>query len=248
MMSESSWLVCPHRLKQAKRRLFCFPFAGGGASVYFNWSRRLSEFGTEVLMVQLPGRESRINEMFCDDIQEVVSELILAMEPYCDIPFSFFGHSMGSVIAYELAWTRQQQFLPLPDTIFLSGRNPPFKPVYRKKISQLPYQAFVQEMIEFGNLPDTVLNEPDLMEIIVPIMRADISMLDKHQTTSQAKLTCGLVILGGQDDPWTTEHDLWDWQRHATMPLRCKIFPGDHFFIRTHESAVIQTVHENMMD
>jgi len=155
-MKLDKWIRIAKPNPNATMRLFCFPYAGGGASVYRLWQDQLPS-QIEVCAIQLPGRENRINEKPFLRIQSLAKELTRVIQPYLDRPFSFFGHSMGSLIAYELTQQINQKYARLPQHLMVSARRAPHLPDPDSPLHQLPENQFLEAVQQrYNSVPDIV--------------------------------------------------------------------------------------------
>lgn len=227
----SLWLQRPAPRAQARARLFCFPYAGVGAAVYRLWPAGLPE-ELEVCAVQLPGRANRLHEPALASIPALVDALVPALVPHLDIPFAFFGHSMGAVLAYEVARVLHSCGGPLPKHLVVSGRRPPHVPNPDPPLHVLPDAQFVAEIeLRYGGIPPEVKAEPDLMELLLPCLRADVEALETFQPPQRPALPMPITAFGGVHDRLVPKSHLeaWRGETHGTFWVR--VFPGDHFYL-----------------
>lgn len=224
-----------------KLQLFCFPYAGGGASIFTSWKSRLAPDIT-LLPVQLPGRESRLIEAPMDSIQEIVQSLVPAMVPYVHKPFAFFGHSMGALIAFETARQLYSQTGILPVHIIVSAKSAPHLPYSKKQLHDLADQSFTEELRLMQGTPEEVLQNAELMQIIMPRLRADFKACETYICEPGNPLSCPMTVFGGMKDFEVTTDSLHAWQQHTTLPIDVRMFEGNHFFIHEQEQEVISAV------
>lgn len=220
-------------------RLFCLPFAGGGASIYRTWARELP--GIDVVAVQLPGREDRYGEPAYTNLRRLTADLATAIEPMLDRPAVFFGHSMGGAIAYQLAVDLKARGLG-PRLLILSARHAPHVPLSRPPIHTLSDEAFVGELRKLSGTPTAVLDNRELMDFLLPILRADFELCDTHACAREAAIDVPLLLFGGVDDATAPRHALEAWREYSSGALELKMFPGGHFFLQTHQAAVLQAI------
>jgi medium-chain acyl-[acyl-carrier-protein] hydrolase len=226
------WIAYRRPLAHPRLRLFCFPYGGGSAAIYRDWAGHLPA-GVELCPVQLPGRERRLAEPPHERVEPLAAELAGALRPLMDVPFAFFGHSMGAVIGYELARELRRTGGPAPAALLLSGRRAPQVPPREPPIHALPDAEFTAEIQRLGGTPAEVLREPEIMEIFLPLLRADITLCERHtgEFRPGAPLDVPFFLYGGDADPDVTPGDVRAWGELTTAPAAVRIFPGDHFFL-----------------
>lgn len=228
---KSSWLLRYVERPHARGRLFCFPHAGVGGSAYRLWHRSLPE-GLDVCAIQPPGREDRLREPPHSSIAGMVEDLLPALRPALDLPFAFFGHSMGAVVAAEVARSLEQQGAALPSHLFVSGRRPPHVPGSETPIHRLPDAEFTDKLQErYGGIPAELLKEPEIMQLLLPGLRADFCALETHRPPRRGPLSCAISVFGGADDPLTPREHLEAWRNETRAAFRVRVFPGGHFYL-----------------
>lgn len=222
-------------------RLFCFPFAGGGASFYRAWIERLSP-DVQVLPVQLPGREARMRETSHDRIEPLVASLAGVLGPHLDQPYAFFGHSMGALIAFELARELRRRHAPPPASLLVSGHRAPQLPRRTAARHALPEPALVAELRRLGGTPPEVLAHPELMALLLPLLRADFAVVETYAYRDEPPLDCPIVAFGGLDDEDAGQAQMSAWQAQTRDALALHMFPGGHFFLNDARDAVLGLV------
>ena len=238
-----TWLVRRGAPGPAVRtRLFCFPYAGVGASAYRLWSTGLPP-ALEVCAVQLPGRESRFREPPLDRIDAAVAALVPVIGANSDLPFAFFGHSMGAVVATELTLALAAAGAPLPQHLFISARRPPEVADPDTPLSGLPDAAFVAEIQRrYGGIPAEVMQDAEMMALLLPSLRADMTALETHAPTRPTRIPVPLSVFGGTLDRRVPPAHLEAWRDTAAAGLRLRMFPGDHFYINPCRAEVLAEV------
>jgi len=231
MTSNQASLARMGRPAIVRRRLFCLPFAGGGASTFRHWPATLPD-DIELLVVQLPGRDARRAERPLDSIAAMARATQLAVREASDLPFAVFGHSMGALVAYELARALEDEGGPRPAHVFVSARRPPDVPDRHAPIHALPDDQFLDALQHrYGAVPQAVRDEPDLLALLLPVLRADIKAVETYPTEGGRKVTCPLHVYGGADDRRPAPDELAGWDRAAAGDVRVRLFPGDHFYL-----------------
>jgi surfactin synthase thioesterase subunit len=228
--------------RETKARLFCFPYAGVGASVYRSWIAALP-VEIDLCPIQLPGREGRFGERAIASLQKIVDELVPALLPHLDRPYAFFGHSMGSALALEVARALATRGEPGPRQLFVSARRPPHVPDPEAPLHGLPDREFVAEINRrYGGIPAEVLAHQDLLELLLPTLRADITALETHRPPRRPPLACPIVAFGGADDPRAPRPHLEAWRGETTSSFRLRIFPGDHFYLTARRAELLADI------
>jgi medium-chain acyl-[acyl-carrier-protein] hydrolase len=236
--SPASWAVFPSRNPNARLRLFCFPYAGGGASIYSRWHRFLPR-EVEVVAVQPPGREGRLMEKPYSDLLELAARLHTELQPWFDRPFAFYGHSNGGLMAFELARALRRAGNPLPRHLFVGGRPAPHLPMREVPIHALPDAEFLQELRKLAGTPEEVLANTEIMELLMPLLRADFSLGETYRYLPEPPLPIPLSAYGGQMDEEVSIDEVRGWSEHTSGPFHFQEFPGNHFFINGDREAVL---------
>jgi medium-chain acyl-[acyl-carrier-protein] hydrolase len=234
-MRNDVWIKRSRQDPQACFRLFCFPYAGGGAGIFRTWPERLWP-EIEVCAIQLPGREDRFTETPFANLSSLIDALADVIYPYLDIPFAFFGHSLGSLISFELTRRLRRQKAPCPIQLFVSASRAPQIPDPDPLIHQLPDAEFIEELGRFNGTPKAVLDNPELMEVFLPLLRSDISLWETYVYDHEAPLDCPISAFGGLEDEEVSREELAAWHDQTRSRFSIQMFSGDHFFCNGEES------------
>lgn len=238
---ETSWLAGPAPNPRARLRLFCFPYAGGTAMIYRQWQASLPK-SVEVCPVQLPGRGKRIQERPFEHFQPLVEAAAHALRPFFDIPFAFMGHSMGGLISFELARQLRRESNLMPVHLFISGRRGPQVPSRELPTYNLPEQEFMDALRRLEGTPIEVLQQPELMELMLPLLRADFAVCETYAYTVEPPLDCPISVFGGLQDKDVEYQQLDAWAAQSTAPTRVRMLPGDHFFINSQQPLLLRAL------
>ncbi|QKW35614.1 thioesterase [Actinomadura sp. NAK00032] len=210
------------------RRLVCFPHAGGGAASYSGWAALLPP-GVDLVAVQLPGRQNRIAEAPFTEVAPLVNVLVHALRPVLAGPHAFFGHSCGAALAYELALALRDRGLPGPGHLFLSAQPAPgtggVPPIH-----DLPEDAFRAEIVRLGGVEPEIAADPAVMDELLPLLRADFALWERHTLTAGAPLDCPITVLAGTSDPRAPRHTLAAWRDRTTGAFATRFHAGGHFY------------------
>ncbi|MDG4830641.1 alpha/beta fold hydrolase [Solwaraspora sp. WMMD1047] len=210
-------------------RLVCFPHAGAGASCFFPLARILpSEIG--VLGVQYPGRQDRYREPCIESIPLLADRIHEALLPLLDRPFALFGHSMGGLLAFEVARRCESDGNARPSWVCVSGRRAPS--THRDEWIHLEDDAgLVREMLTVGGTDRRLIEDPDLLTLMLSAVRSDYRAVETYSITAGPPLTCPMTVLTGKDDPKVTVSEAQEWAAFTTGGFTLRVFPGGHFFI-----------------
>jgi medium-chain acyl-[acyl-carrier-protein] hydrolase len=239
------WILYSRPRKQAQLRLFCFPYAGGGASIFRNWAEMLPST-IEVCPVQLPGRENRLLETPFSSISSLIEPLALALVPRLDLPFAFFGHSMGALISFELArYLRGKGYPFAPVHLFVSAHRAPQLPDPDPPAYYLPEAAFLNELRRLNGTPEEILQNPELLRLLLPTLRADFALCETYKYVSDAPLSCPITTFGGLQDYEVSYEMLTAWRQQTSSTFTLRYFAGDHFFLHNEQTALLQALSQN---
>ncbi|MFI9274299.1 thioesterase II family protein [Kitasatospora sp. NPDC052896] len=234
------WVRQFHPCPGSELRLVLFPHAGGSASYYFPMSQSLAP-DTAVLALQYPGRQDRRAEQCIDNIPELADRVYEELQPWTDGPFAFFGHSMGSILAFEVAqrFRRWQGREPL--WLFASGYPAPSR-LPSGTVHLRDEAGVVRELREVGGTDPQWLADPDLLAAILPAVRGDYQAIETHSWLPEPPLDCPITMLVGDRDPHTTPEQAAAWREHTTGEFNLQVFGGGHFYLEEHRVAVVDTV------
>ncbi|MET7477725.1 alpha/beta fold hydrolase [Streptomyces sp. NPDC005648] len=234
--------LSPADVDEPGLRLFCFPYAGGGASAYRRWQRGLDVHGAgaRVLPVQLPGREGRINEPRFTDLHALVADLDEQLDDELSHPHLFYGHSMGALIAYALTCRRQRRGAPLPLALALSSYRAPHLPAPDIADPGADDAELVEGLAALGGIPRVLLDHPEFLSALLPIARDDLLLCTASVPADAASVRVPLHLFVGARDRLVSVPEVVAWRRHAGRGCEVRVLPGGHFFIRAHEDAFLR--------
>lgn len=235
-----AWLARYRPIPAARSRLFCLPFAGGTDATYRAWPDSLPA-DVEVCGVCLPGRDARRREPPHARLSTLVPALADALAPELSRPFSLFGHSMGACIAFGLARELRRRGARAPELLVVSGRRAPQLPE-RDPWHALPTAALVERLRRLGGTPEVVLREPELMAMFLPVIRADLAVVEAEPYQDEPPLGIPIVALGGESDERCRPEELAAWRAQTTSSFSSSMFPGGHFFVTSVARQVLAAV------
>lgn len=236
----SSWFVVPKPLHHPKLRLICLPYAGGSTATYQAWQRQMPD-GVELLLIQPPGRAERFHEPPYKTMDTLVDNLATQFLPLTHTPYVLMGHSLGSLIGYELMKRLRLTGATLPRYFIASGCRAPH--LYSKEQTfDLPKAAFIHELKKMNGTPEAILQNNELMELYLPLLRADFQVAETYFTSIGEPLNCTLILFSGTEDRGIKQADLEGWRKHFNSGGNIQMFEGDHFFIEQNGREILSAV------
>jgi surfactin synthase thioesterase subunit len=228
---------------EARVRLVCLPFAGGGTVDYRTWTEGLPP-EVDVCPVALPGREARLGERPYDTIEPLVAALAEVIAPAVrGVPWAVYGHSMGAWIGFELLRTFRRSHIPMPGVFFVASRRAPHLPPRLPVLSGLPDSAFVDAVQDrYAAIPDAIRNNPEILRLFLPTMRADFLLLDRYRYRDEEALPVPIVAFRGEHDPVEPAADLRAWSEHTSGGFEFVTVPGGHFFLRESRAGLLEAI------
>lgn len=230
MATPDSWIAGRKPNSQARLRLFCFPYAGGSALMFRTWSNALPA-DVEVCPVQLPGRSARLIERPFTTLSPLIEVVAQALSPLLDKPFAIFGHSLGALIGFELARQLRRRHGVNPVRLFVSAGRAPQAARPCAPIHNLPAKEFLAAVRRLNGTPAEVFEHEELLEIILPVLRADFAVYETYVYSTEPPLNCPISTFGGSQDREISHSDLEAWRDQTTDAFSLRMLPGDHFFL-----------------
>jgi len=224
-------------------RLFCFPEAGGNSSSFGKWPANLPAT-IEVRAIELPGRQSRFKERPVDRMSVLARTLAEELTPSLDLQYALFGHSMGALLAFEIARELRRRRAPQPVHLFVSAQSAPHLPRPRTLLHQLPDQLFLQQAVNL--LPPAALQDAELLRLIMPTLRADVALYETYSYSAEPPLACPIAALGGVTDFSVNQMQLNAWRMQTTGGFNLFMFRGNHSYINREAPLVLQTIRSQL--
>ena len=240
------WLTFPSPNPDASLRLFCFPYAGGRPFTFRQWPQRLPP-DVEVCIVQAPGRflPEDTRQSFTR-LGPLVNEIAQIIHPYLNKPFAFFGHSMGAIIAFELAHILRTRYALEALQLFVSGHRAPQLPSLEPPTYDLPEPEFLQELERLKGTPYEVLKNPELMELMLPHLREDFELVQTYTYSHRAPSCVPITAFGGLQDEDVNSDQIEAWREQTTGPFSFRMLPGDHFFLETVRPYLLDLISQDL--
>jgi medium-chain acyl-[acyl-carrier-protein] hydrolase len=221
-------------------RLFVFPHSGGGAYPFRTLSTALPSW-VELSILQLPGREALFGAPMYQAMTPLVEAIVPLVVPQTDVPYAFFGHSLGSHVAFELARGLRARNAPSPRGFIVSATRAPHLRSRRLPLHDLPTPRLIDEIRRYGGTPEAVLQNQELMDIFLPPLRADLTVFETYSHVPGAPFEFPLTAFGGRTDHRTDLDELEAWREHTTGSFSVKVFEGGHFYLLEQSRAAFLT-------
>jgi medium-chain acyl-[acyl-carrier-protein] hydrolase len=238
------WVVRYRQNANARLRLFCFPYAGGGAALFRSWPDFLPS-DVEVCGIQFPGREHRLGEPAYTRIAPLIQELADAISPYLDRPFAFYGHSMGALVSFELARRLRSVQNRQPVCLYLAAYRAPQLSNPNIKIYHLPSEVF-KVVLRADGISEAILQNEELMQAMLPTLRADFELCDTYEYKEEPPLICPFSLFGGLEDVRVGEADLKAWLVHSSAACHLSMLPGSHFFLHSAQDLLLTEISQDL--
>lgn len=240
----NTWVRQYHEPRGDGPTLVCFPHAGGSASAYFSLSAALSA-SADVLIVQYPGRQDRLDEPAIEDLREMADQAVKALAPWLHRPLALFGHSMGAALAYEVALRMERGQGHGPAGLIVSGRAAPSVRQDRG-IHRMDDKGITEHMAELAGTPPALLADKDLLAILIPPMRADFKAVETYQDLPGSKVGCPISSYCGEQDTDVPRDGFLRWGEHTTAECTASFFEGGHFYLQSQEPHVARAISRDL--
>lgn len=244
-MSDPAWSTVVRRRSAPRVHLLCFPYGGGSAAAYRAWGLGLPR-SVEVVAVNLPGRLGRLDAAPYEVLGELVEDAVLGLRSHFERPFALWGHSMGALVAFEVARSLRRHGLPRPERLLVGGHPAPGATYESAPISGLADEAFVEALRAKSWARAELLEDRELMTLLLPALRADLRAVETHVVVDETPLEVPISVFGGLGDPDTPRARLEGWAQHTVAPCEVHLLPGDHFFVHDAEPVLLALIGENL--
>lgn len=244
-MNIATWLSKCETSPPSRLRLVCLSHAGGGAASFLRWNRLLPA-GVALCPIRRPGRESAYSEPFLRDVDSLTRGTLAALDSLPPLPVAILGHSFGALLAYELAKALAARGTPA-ELLVVSGRQAPNVPADGPKLAALPEARFIAELdARYGGIPREIREEPELLAMMLPIIRADLTASEAYRYVEAPKLHCPIVVCNGTADRAVSRERVLPWAEHTDGNCEFLEFPGGHFFL-FEPSGFIEALRERLL-
>jgi surfactin synthase thioesterase subunit len=239
-MISSDWFIRPQPKLAPAARLICLPYAGGSAATYVPWAKSLPR-EVELIALQPPGRGSRMAETPHTQMAPLVADLMRVFPRITDRPYVLFGHSLGSRVAFEVTLQCQLKGIPLPARLVASGSRAPYLTKSEPAIYDLPDAQFIEQLRVLDGTPEEVLNNSELIQWLLPLLRADFRIADTHRAPRNP-LNCPLTVLAGTEDETVSAQEVEGWRELTSRECDIHWVTGGHFFVERNREWVLERV------
>lgn len=226
-------------------RLFCLPYAGGSARVFLDWRTELPSF-VDVRPLELPGRGLRFSEQPLDRLEPVVADLMATVADESDLPFAIFGYSLGALLGFELAWRLAQERGIAPMHLLVAAARAPIWPRPLNQLCDLPDARLLEGLRMMNGTPRELLEHRQLMEIMLPVVRADFAVAERYQYRPGPLPSCPVTAFCGSADPVVSREAMGAWAECTTSAFALHELPGDHFFLRSARRPLLNKIAETL--
>lgn len=226
-------------------KLFCFPYAGGSASMYHPFKSRIKK-NIELYPIELAGKGSRMNESFNNNFDELINDAVNGILSNGDLDsFALFGYSLGGLIAYEVALKLYFKYKLKPKIIFYAACPPTHIPSEHRYMYEQNDHTFIHELMKLGGMAPEIINDPEMLELFLPILRADFKMIKEYDYTKRMpQLPVDIVALYSDEE--NKDGRIWEWERSTSNTCEFIRFQGGHFFINQHYEEIIEIINSKL--
>jgi medium-chain acyl-[acyl-carrier-protein] hydrolase len=225
--------------------LCCFACAGAGPAEFHSWSRQLPP-SVQLLAVRLPGRDTRIREAPFSRLEPLVEAVGEEIRHEMDCDLALFGHSMGAVIAFELARWLRSRALAIPVRLFVAARVAPHVAAGPSRLHELPDDRFIEQIEAYNGSAASVLGSRTLMATLLPTLRADFALVETYRYETRPPLACPITAFAGRDDSYTAPASIERWADLTAGGFTLHTLPGDHFFTRTRTASLVALIGDSL--
>ena len=241
-MKEVTQFIIARPKPDAASRLICFPHAGGGPVAFFDWAQNLGP-DIECVALQYAGRAQRLRDAPCLSTEELVRDLQPGFASLMDKPFSFYGHSFGGIVAFEVARELRHSGWQGPEHLFVGAARPPHLELPFPPIHQLADKEFVEKLqARYGGIPAVIFQNAEAMEMFLPALRADFTAYETYYYLPGNPLDVPITAFAGIEDRAVVSASVQEWAMHTTAGFDIHDLPGGHFFCPTSLKDIVRSI------
>ena len=212
-----------------KIKVFCLPYAGGSKTIYSDWIKQYSDIA-EIIPIEYSGHGSRFGDELYNDANKISSDVFDTIVKLNPENYILYGHSMGSLIAYLTGYKLEQEYKYPPKALIIGGTRPPHLKYKDEQLSNLSKEKLINKMIGLGQMDDEIINEPELLDLLADIFKADIYADEKYVEDKTKKVKCPVFVATGVADEEAPLADMEEWKMYTLGFFSAKSFDGSHFF------------------
>ena len=210
-------------------KLFCIPYSGGSANIYSEWKKRFAGLA-DVITVEYRGHGVLFSEGLYKSISELRDDLMQRYFLNNNEPFVIYGHSLGSLVAYEITCELKKRNCLMPEHVVFASFRPPHLLGHRKKYTTMSKEDFLERIVQLGNTPREVIENEELREIVYEILYADMKLVDDYVLDGIENIGTSISAFAGMNDHEAPENEINEWSKYTDKDFNIRIFNGDHFF------------------
>jgi medium-chain acyl-[acyl-carrier-protein] hydrolase len=243
-VDRSKHFIRPIKVKSPKARLITFPYAGASAVAYYKWAEHLSS-QTELVSLQYPGRGRLTDMSLCTSIDDLAKESFKTVLTLSDKPFYFFGHSLGALVAFETTRMLRNSCESVPKALIISSHHAPESTSYfDNKLHTLSDEQFLSGFMQYGGIPSEILQSPEMVEYLMPLLRADMTALETWRYKPESPLEIPIVALGSDEDKTLDLSKLERWGEFTNSSFQFQVLPGNHFYFQDQLTSVVNKINK----
>lgn len=228
--------------------LFCFPSAGGSGALFQLWKAALADIDVNVIALDYPGHGRRYSEPLCSSIASICIDLarLISADIYTS-PFAFFGHSFGGVVSFELMHYLHQHRLPLPEKLLISAKHAPGYPVHPLLRASQSDESLLNALNALGGLPSAVLQNADLIDLVLPLIRADLTLYENYRYQNNETLSVAITTFFPKKDPIIQSEKMLEWRNFTQADFRQHQLEGDHFYFQKQPAELLTLLKQELI-
>lgn len=239
--SSGRWIEVLRGVPRARARLVIFHYAGGSAAAFRPWVELLHP-DAEIKALQLPGRERRARESLTHHMSEIVESVIRELGSADGIPTAFYGHSIGGLMAFEVAHALREGGQLLPQHLVITGRRAPHLAPPTIALHRLPDAQFIEALSKYDGTPESVIGDRELMRFYLPRLRSDFAISENYVFVPRELLQCPITAIAGDTDNEADVESVFQWRYQTRAAFEFRRMRGGHFFIHRERQAVVAAI------